>query len=404
MASDFYHDTNLQEQGIPNGFCYYMLYGSQLRMDGRAKRMSVPPLDSIVSVSHCPYLDFETNTDLLMTTFDYNRFVGKGQVETEVSKYFENLTLARIVGLSNNIRTIRTRNPYYTPGKTPGAGKKRSWKNEGKVYQFPFSYNMLYDGLGAPYEFKPHLCPNPDTDSMSIKVKTYITPNGTYRIYIDQYKNDISGGHIENMTNLQSTQIPTISNAYINFMSQNKSQMATQRSIMRGQSITSLLSTGAGIAMMATGNPAGVGTAIAGGVGLATGIKQQRQLLAEERDLAETPNGVGNAGSDGLFDLQAGLGALYLYRMRQTDEYMEKIGDYFAMYGYAQNKMMKPNLRSRYFYNFVKTAGANLKASGIPREHLNVIKNIFDNGTTIIHADRKGVDMGTLYEMDNYEI
>ena len=89
--------------------------------------------------------------------------------------------------------------------------------------------------------------------------------------------------------------------------------------------------------------------------------------------------------------------------MQYDEAVMERIGLYFHTYGYAQNKMMKPNLRSRYYFNFIKTLDANVRGAGIPREHLNKIKNIFNQGTTIWHVDRGSVVVGD-YTKDNYEV
>ena len=66
---------------------------------------------------------------------------------------------------------------------------------------------------------------------------------------------------------------------------------------------------------------------------------------------------------------------------------------------------MTPNLRDRYYYNFIRTIGANVISKGrtIPKAHLNKLKNIFDNGVTIWHMDRVGVQMFD-YTYDNIEV
>ena len=65
---------------------------------------------------------------------------------------------------------------------------------------------------------------------------------------------------------------------------------------------------------------------------------------------------------------------------------------------------MNVNTRNRYYYNYVKTIGVNLKAtSGIPRNYLEEIKSIYNNGVTIWHVDRDNVVVGD-YSKDNYEV
>ena len=57
-----------------------------------------------------------------------------------------------------------------------------------------------------------------------------------------------------------------------------------------------------------------------------------------------------------------------------------------------------------YYYNYVKTTGVNLKAtSGVPRNYLEEIKSIYNNGVTIWHVDRHNVVVGD-YSKDNYEV
>ena len=82
---------------------------------------------------------------------------------------------------------------------------------------------------------------------------------------------------------------------------------------------------------------------------------------------------------------------------------MERIGWFFHLYGYKQNRVLLPDVRNRYFYNYIKTENVNLSSSGIPKEHLLKLRMIYDNGVTIWHADRSGVKLGD-FSNDNYEI
>ena len=96
-----------------------------------------------------------------------------------------------------------------------------------------------------------------------------------------------------------------------------------------------------------------------------------------------------------------------LYRFGMRNTYYEKIGFYLHRFGYAQNKHMSINRaskRNRYYFNYIKTTGANITlGEGIPRNILSELQSIYDNGVTIWHMDREGVQMHN-YEMDNYEI
>ena len=51
-----------------------------------------------------------------------------------------------------------------------------------------------------------------------------------------------------------------------------------------------------------------------------------------------------------------------IVRFRSHIEQLKKLGDYFAMFGYKQNKILKPNIRNRYYFNYIKTMVTNYKS------------------------------------------
>ena len=108
-------------------------------------------------------------------------------------------------------------------------------------------------------------------------------------------------------------------------------------------------------------------------------------------------------GSDFYYGYDKGGGKLTLYRFGLHEKQLKKIGDYFHMFGYKQNKVITPNIRNRYYFNYIKTTGINLYSWRIPRQQLEELKAIFDRGTTIWHVDREGVIVGD-YSNDNYEL
>ena len=49
---------------------------------------------------------------------------------------------------------------------------------------------------------------------------------------------------------------------------------------------------------------------------------------------------------------------------------MQKLYNYFYHYGYKANIFKSPNIRSRYYFNYIKTIGVNIK-SNIDTVNLN---------------------------------
>ena len=63
---------------------------------------------------------------------------------------------------------------------------------------------------------------------------------------------------------------------------------------------------------------------------------------------------------------------------------------------------MKPTYKGRKYWNYVQTRDCNLKVFDCPKEHLQQIKAIFDNGVTVWHANQGNI-FDNLYK-DNIEI
>ena len=73
-------------------------------------------------------------------------------------------------------------------------------------------------------------------------------------------------------------------------------------------------------------------------------------------------------------------------------------------YGYACNDFKKPNLRSRYYYNYIKTIEANIKTN-IDSDYRDRIQNIFDNGVCIWHYRTPNTFKGVNnYNYENVEM
>lgn len=109
-----------------------------------------------------------------------------------------------------------------------------------------------------------------------------------------------------------------------------------------------------------------------------TAAEKAARLMAFHSDYARKPtqsNGVTTGGwlaSNRKLDF-------YFLKQSITAQYARMIDGYFTMYGYAQNKMMTPNMNARPHWTFVKTAGCVLSGN-LPADDAAKIENIFDNG------------------------
>lgn len=101
-------------------------------------------------------------------------------------------------------------------------------------------------------------------------------------------------------------------------------------------------------------------------------------LLGKRMDYSRKPpqtNGV-QASS-----LMAGMHIkdFYFYHKSITQEYVKIIDDYFTMFGYAQKKVMTPNMSVRPYWTYVKTLGCTLSGN-LPADDGAKIERIFDDG------------------------
>jgi hypothetical protein len=70
--------------------------------------------------------------------------------------------------------------------------------------------------------------------------------------------------------------------------------------------------------------------------------------------------------------------------MSIKQEYAVILDKYMDMFGYKVNNVKIPNITGRVNWNFVKTIDCNFEGD-IPQSHLQIIKQIFNNGVTLWH-------------------
>lgn len=385
---------------------------------------------SIQSVQYTPFLEpgFMTAWNI---PYDVQRF---GKPDSTRPMLDDAPPVFRIISYEGTIRQIGTFPTYDIKGLTLGG--VRNWRNESRLYNYPYSFALLTDYLNPPMTVKYHLCRR--VSNQIVKVKQTLSDRCSYGLYIEDYKND-SSGKMESLVSGDAHELPCTSSAYSQWFASNKNQtrfgvqqgvqesflqqrqgtQATQLQMFNNQ-VGGLMSAISGLAMGGL-----VGGALGGASGLVnvglgnmqgnmqmnhlaqTGALQRQGIIganmAMQKDLKSTPNTLVSMGSDVMYGLKNGEKRVDLIRYMITEEFARRIGDYFAMYGYKQNRLMGIDKRSRKYYNYIKTIGINFQTFGIPKEHVETLKNIYNNGVTIWHVDREGVIVGD-YSNDNVEV
>lgn len=370
--------------------------------------------DYVFSVMYTPYLE-KDDLELYQIQYDSERFGKLSQARPQLP---DQVDVFRIHGVTKFDKELKTL-PTYKVNKSIGG--RRNWRNESKLYQYPYSFMMLYDGVNQPITLKPQLCES----TIEVRVKTSISDKCSSSIYVRGYKGD-NFGVFEGMVSGGELELPCTSNNYTNFIARSKNQ--TKQNVEGSLNQLYLndkinkRNLGFGIGASAI---KGVGSLLSGNIGGAIGsvgdvaqnllnysnTKEVNALsrenvikgaLAEIQDLRSMPNTLISKGDNVFYGVMNNEGNLSLYRYGVTENFGEILGNYFAMYGYLQNRIMKVNTKSRYYYNYISSPNINLKSYSIPQMYLNRLKKIFE-GVTIWHLDNEGVEAGN-YEYDNKEV
>lgn len=375
---------------------------------------------SVLSVQYTPFLDRDMML-LRKVPYDTARF---GRPDSNRPVLPGNPYVYRIQDISNNYKKIGEFKTYDLTGVNVGKDKPRNWKNESRLYNYPFSFAMLTDHINDPLELRYHLLPR--TYNQEVWVKNSISDRCSYGLFVSGYKNDIDG-NMEAIVSGDGHELPCSSSAYAQWFASSKNQTAfgtkqsmaesfqQQRHAMTNNKLSTIGGVGSAVGATLGGNFLGgliggatsmIGGAVAGNQLKESGSMSRQGIigntLAQQSDLKSTPNTLVSKGSDIMYGLMNGEKKVSLYRYSIDDTFARKLGDYFAMYGYKVNRLDKPSLTNRYYYNYIKMHQCNISSS-IPREYQDQLKSIYEKGTTIWHITREGVVVGD-YSKDNAEI
>jgi hypothetical protein len=383
-SNDFTGNKELAKQGVLSGeLSMYAVSKSGIKSLANATSgndlVIIPPVDDIISCYYYPYMVYE---DLSTVEVDYDE---EAYPLPYNQNCVSNLTLNRVKGIGNNgIRDVGTYNLYPVTGTTIGGAY--NWRNEGKLWLPPYTTITAFDGLTEPIEINPLLLPN-DKTTFTMSVRHSLNHLGAYTLYVDGYRG-MSQGMLYGTT-CTGLSFPVISNAYTSFMHDNQFQLKQQRY----NNATNFLS---GVAQSLFNLDLGKAFDT-----ISSTLTSQGDYFVPIASSKLSGYQLTGQGSNSIHDLQFD-GGMTVVHHQYDEEIMEQIGGFFHMYGYTQNKMMTPQLKTRRYFNYIKTKSVNLKASGVPKEHLTQLVSIFNEGCTFWHMDITGNFIGN-YSKDNVE-
>jgi hypothetical protein len=262
--------------------------------------------------------------------------------------------------------------------------------NESKLLMYPYTQLVLMDFKGNHAVYKNEYINN---DKLNLIVKGGLGSSNKTS-YGVQYYNAVSESQLNAMSdetaliNNEANDIPIIHDLLSAYIQGNKNTIANEKNSIKFNGAMDMLSSGIngvmGAAMMGPMGAAG-GIVEAGRSGGNT-ILQMQAINAKMQDINSVPPNISKQGSNTSYTIGNGYDGLYIVKKQIKPEYIRKLESFFKMYGYKLNEMKIPNYKTREHYNYLKTIGSVLFGN-VPREDLDTLEKIFDNGITIWHGD-----------------
>ena len=343
-------------------------------------------IDSIGGLYAVPKIAF-TNTDIPKNTCYFEgganahlKYVGKNTHLPKMFRYQK--AVSRYFGSKAYDKNTKENN------------KTKYQPRNAKCLTYPYQFVNFTNNNGSNLVGQFELTKKDSDGNYFVKFDYYfpiIEGNTSFGYLYDydgvEYNMDKS---IQGQTN---PELPYITNTFSAYLSANQNSIANQydtieRNLDYANTKTNV-DTAFGLVGSILGlNPMGAAQSIAGGIMGYRGnelqaTNQRRAIDSSLKDQASRGN-IAHGSFMGNAPIISGEFGFKAQLYQVTNENIRMIDDYFTMFGYKVNTIKIPQFTSRKYWNYIKTSGVNIRAN-IPQDALNVIKKMFDDGTTIWH-------------------
>lgn len=267
----------------------------------------------------------------------------------------------------------------------------KSIENEPKLLTHPYNYFnlMLY---GEYLEYKRELFDK--KGEYKFRVHHSFNLSNEIGIIPEKYKNNSTSNYKNKSLSSNKNELTLRTDKWLDYQQNNKASVNGGLAVAGAQALGN-------IALGAlTG---GLGLALAGGQVL-NYAGQVANTMLQRKDIQQSPDEVRKVSGDiNLLTEMGGL-SLSIHKIEIQQEFKNKIFNYLYHFGYKCNDFKKPNVRSRYYFNYIKTIGANIKTN-IDADYKAEIMQIYDAGITIWHYRNKETFKGVNnYDYENVEM
>lgn len=293
--------------------------------------------------------------------------------------------------ITQSIQNALTR-PTTLNGYTP--------KNK-KLLTYPYCFLQVSNNNGQTMDLKYERWTNNNPDFLAMGTST-----GEARVLLTpRFYNNEPSNFAQTEVGVMSASYPTMSytgDSYSIYLAQNRNTLTNNMDIIQRNynlasqqlGMNTLMGGLGAVGQIASGN-IGAGVANLGASGtnyamqkeaLNVGLENQvSSAMASLEDMKTRPNTVSGIQSVGV-NIQNGKNGFTQYVKTIDYQHARCIDEYFTMYGYAQKRVMTPNINARSQYTFIKTIGLNITGD-FPNDDKAKIIRIFDNGITFWKAN-----------------
>lgn len=296
--------------------------------------------------------------------------------------------------------TIYKYKRVYAPLITAKIGTPKSILYEPKLRTREYHYytilNSHMDSLNIYEEYF--------TDDLIIKYANSMDVWLSEEIKLMNYKGD--NGFINYQRTKNNNEITIVTDAYLNYMKNNRNQIQTTQ-IMGG------IQAGLGVIQLAGGIAAGSAGMPGLAIGLASGgINQVYNGLggivseqSRQEDYKNKADDVKSKQNELMLDTFNDRDFYWKVEFTIQSVYQNKIWDMFFKQGYLSNQYTIPDLRSRYYFNYIKCSFIELDSTKIGENDVRLeIEQMFLKGVTLWHYRSTTTFLFTDYTKENWEM
>lgn len=296
------------------------------------------------------------------------------------------LTMFKWVGASGEPATI---SPFKslsismdTPTKPTSADATESQSNEPLMFVSPVRTVTAYNGQGTPLWVAPDDLILQSGSTITLKI-TGIPGASGYKSRVLVGTDFATADSLARAFDIPGDPLDAAGNNWLTYVATERDTTRQLQNLNLQRGVVDKL-TGA---VTGYNNPVSLVTSLVAGAisSVSEAHYMNKEMEINERGIRNQTNGALSSGS--------GTGALYMFGaecrlvITEADEVTKSIFfDKVRMMGYSVNKYMTPDIRSRYWFNYIATIGANVRGS-FSESVRSEIASIFNGGVTIWHDD-----------------